>query len=135
MKVLTLWQPYAWAIAKGIKLHETRSWQPGQRIKIGEKFLIHAAKRPLKRDECLLLNKLGQLGVSVNQSCLHFGAIVAEVKLLDVMPVESVMTTAIDELLGDYSQGHFAWKLSLVQSFQSPMYAKGFQGVWNYEPR
>jgi hypothetical protein len=42
MKVLTVRQPWAWLIINGYKRIEYRSWQPGKRLKPGERIAIHA---------------------------------------------------------------------------------------------
>ena len=42
MRALTVRQPWAWLIIKGYKRIEYRSWQPGKRLRVGERFAIHA---------------------------------------------------------------------------------------------
>ena len=47
MRAITLWQPYATAIAKGLKRVETRpAWALQLRGSVGERIAIHAAVRP-----------------------------------------------------------------------------------------
>ena len=43
MKAITIWQPYAQAIALGLKKFETRSWPTKYRGKLA----IHASLKPL----------------------------------------------------------------------------------------
>lgn len=44
MQALTLWQPWASAIAAGAKQIENRSWSPPARV-MGQRILIHAGKK------------------------------------------------------------------------------------------
>jgi hypothetical protein len=44
MRALTLWQPWAWAVAAGYKPVENRPWAPPANM-IGVPFAIHAGKR------------------------------------------------------------------------------------------
>lgn len=45
MRAITLWQPWASAIAAGLKHVETRSWAPPQKL-LDQRIAIHAARRP-----------------------------------------------------------------------------------------
>lgn len=44
IRAVTLWEPWASLVALGVKTIETRSW-PAPKATIGERLLIHAAKR------------------------------------------------------------------------------------------
>lgn len=44
IKILSMKQPWAELLIRGIKAIETRSWEPGNRLKKGEKLYIHASK-------------------------------------------------------------------------------------------
>ena len=44
MKAITIWQPWAWAIAHAGKDVENRTWMP-PKSSIGEQIAIHAGKR------------------------------------------------------------------------------------------
>jgi hypothetical protein len=48
MKSLTVWQPWASLIVKGLKPVEFRSWAPPQSL-VGQRIVIHAGKHPPKK--------------------------------------------------------------------------------------
>jgi len=50
MYAITLWQPWATAMAAGFKTIETRPW-PAPKNLIGQRIAIHAAKRLNWKDE------------------------------------------------------------------------------------
>lgn len=93
MKVLTVKQPWAWALIHGPKRIENRTWETSYRGPL----LIHAGKsRTALGDEEDLLPDLP----SPNQ--LSFGAIIGVVDLIDCVPVSTVV--------GDsFAEGPFCW--------------------------
>src|SRR5689334_2818809 len=133
MKGISLWQPWATAMAIGSKRNETRSWSTHYRGPLA----IHAAKRCVK-DELIFhsahwgwCGALAPIGLTMGGKerlidLLPFGAIVAVGNLADVKPVGHLMLEEIetmrypegdtDELygwtersMGDYTLGRFAW--------------------------
>lgn len=103
LRIITLWQPWASLIALGLKRYETRSWATSYRGKLA----IHAAKRPMKHDELMLVSKSlpsshHDLMQQFWQASLHdtptmkkipLGAIVAIVDLVDCRQMISGSTT------------------------------------------
>lgn len=62
MRALTLWQPWAWAIAHAGKRIENRTWPPPERV-VGKQIAIHAGKKLDKEDAFGLLDYLGEQGI------------------------------------------------------------------------
>ena len=195
MRAKTLWQPPASLVACGAKTSETRS-QPPPRALIGDRFAIHAAKRPVDwfddvqpiidhspeaRDAINAALKFGRdaalrcgLG-ALGSNDWPLGCVVATCRLVDAFQVSSsanvytgsatvrlvdadtharvctdgqvdawVAGTGIapgnashtvrDDGLGDYSVGRWVWLLEEIEPLAEPVPARGWQGIWNWEP-
>lgn len=118
IRAISLWEPYASAIALGLKQHETRSWETSHRGLLA----IHASVRPLDRGGLMLTNRL-------NITRLHYGEVVAVVNLTDCIPMPAAAASSEDFDLGDWSPGRFAWKLDDLNVIE-PVALKGHQGLW-----
>lgn len=139
MKALSLWQPWASAIAAGIKIHETRAWSTAYRGPVA----IHAAKR-FKKDERDLawsfmgIESIAKALATVGVNSLDDfprGAIVA---VADLIYVESTIrqrkrVSADDHLLGNWDDGRFAWGFTRVVPMPWPIPWSGSQGMWNWD--
>jgi hypothetical protein len=131
VKAISLWQPWASAIAAGGKCWETRSWY----IRYRGVLAIHAAMktstelRALRAEEPFLttLRGLGEL---------PFGAIVAVAYLGDCVPTQRVAAGLdADELaFGDFTAGRWAWKLENITPLRAAIPARGSRGLWDWEP-
>lgn len=145
MKAISLWQPWASAIAVGIKKIETRSWQSSYRGPIA----IHATKKltPEMREwwrvhvELLTEETMFQAAGIADCDDLPLGAIVATAVLVDIRPTEWLREQAIvnksgrgsmEYWWGDYSPGRFGWMLSDVRRLTDPVPATGKQGLWEW---
>ena len=134
MKALSLWQPWATLIALGAKRYETRSWSTPYRGLLA----IHAAKRepwPLAD----AVEPLARAGYA-RWTDLPRGAVLCVVRLVDVLPVELVIGEIVpysetnQELaFGDYTAGRYAWALEMVEVFDTPIPARGAQGLWTWQ--
>lgn len=137
MKTLTVWQPWAGALAIGAKEYETRSWATNYRGPIA----IHSAKKygkvDKKVDEIItdyIFNNLQQK--SLPTTAYWHGCILATAELVDCIKItpEFIATLSPRELiLGDYTLGRYAWKLENLKTLPEPIPAKGKQGLWNWE--
>lgn len=155
MKAISLWQPWASAIAFGSKRIETRSWKTSYRGPLA----IHAAKRCVKGDLIHLAAYWGWTGAMwpvVRRDwyrVLPFGAIVAICQLIDCRPTGSFTQEELDQrkyppafiviedakdlygwserLLGDFSLGRYGWVLDDVRPVDSPIPFKGKQGFFD----
>lgn len=149
MKAITILQPYATAIAIGIKQFETRSWETKYRGEIA----IHAGKSK----ECLKLNigRPEQLGLKTFED-LPFGAIVATAELINCWEIpdhphinlsemkegemiglqvgnSTIFLSTTEIWMGDYTKGRFAWQLANVKKLDEPILVKGQQGIWSWD--
>ena len=158
MRAISLWQPWATAIALGAKRIETRSWPTNHRGAVA----IHAAKRCRKGEllhfQCCW-NWQGALGLpgfgkARLLEMLPFGAIVAVCDLVTCSPIESFTLEEIrterlppkgsfdgyehnykwtEEQLGDFSSGRFGWVLANVRPLSEPLPYCGSQGFFHVD--
>lgn len=124
MRALSLWQPWASAIAAGLKCVETRDWFTHYRGPL----LIHAATRGPKSQ---VADWIDALGLTFDVDDLPFGAIVAVANLTKCCHAEHVVVSEQEELLGDYSPGRFAWMLEKIQALEKPVPYRGSQRLFN----
>ena len=130
IKAISLWQPWASLVARGVKRHETRHWLTAYRGPIA----IHAAKTLDMADAPDPLCD-SALGVYWKDS-LPLGAVVAIARLRDVRPGPSVFDslTRADQTAGNFAHGRFAWDLADVRALGEPIPLAGRQGLFNWEP-
>jgi hypothetical protein len=157
MKAVSLWQPWATAIAIGSKRIETRSWPTSYRGPLA----IHAAKRCVIDEMlefscswtwCGALRKIGlQMGgEKMLDELLPFGAIVAVCRLVDCRPTDSFTQGELDRvrmpdgetleiygwterMMGDFSLGRFGWVLDDVKPLASPIPYAARQNVFEVD--
>lgn len=142
MKALTIWQPWAGALAAGIKENETRSWGTKYRGEI----VIHSALKPIQHtwsdlymnDDArkVICRRMNLPEVIDGSAVFPMGCILATAELVDCIRItaEYRATLTSDELaLGDYTLGRYAWKMANVRELPEPIPAKGRQGLWNWE--
>ena len=143
MKAVTLWQPYASAVAEGIKTSETRSWAPPENL-IGQRIAIHASLRVPRLHEC-------PSAVSWQWALDQpRGVVVATVRLVAAgkvvaPPVDcrdrvfrcrtsyGAMFDGSDDGLGDYRLGRWVWLFDGVEPLDPPVPARGMQRIWNWD--
>ncbi len=152
MKALTLWQPWASAIATGAKTIETRHWSTSYRGQLA----IHAARRKFKY-ELIEIGCWGYwcaaLGITMGSrylgDILPFGAIVAVCTLVDCKSTESFTQGELDthhyppfvtaptsiytwteRMMGDFSLGRFGWVLRDIKPLPEPIPYRGQQGLF-----
>ncbi|KKL91162.1 hypothetical protein LCGC14_1897480 [marine sediment metagenome] len=122
IKTLSVKQPWAWAIAEGLKTIETRTWIPNHRGDI----LIVASLKP---DKLLLDWLVEQRGKDILSEILY-GKALAIVELVECRP----MTKADeDAAMCPVYKGAFAWVLANVRKIEKPYPVKGRLGL--YETR
>jgi hypothetical protein len=130
IKAISLWQPWATLVARGLKTHETRHWPTEHRGPIA----IHAAKTLDLVGAPVQLCHRG-LGRAWWAECPQ-GAIVAIARLRTCVSTDAVFRdlTRADEAAGDFSQGRFAWRLGDIRRLVEPIPALGRQGLFNWAP-
>ena len=122
MRCLTLWEPWATAIAVGLKQYETRSWGTRYRGPLA----IHA-------------------GRTIDQEVLAHaktiypdfpdpmpGAILCVVRLNDCRRMTEPPNT--DETFwGDFGSGRWGWQLDNIVRLKQPLQVIGHQGLWRLD--
>jgi activating signal cointegrator 1 len=145
---ISLWQPWASFVAIGIKPFETRDWAPPKWL-IGKRIAIHAAKRAVNADDRVWAAQHGVVD-------LPLGAIVCTALLtaayrcgdatskrlcrilenhgaLPLLAGAEVRELPTDEF-GDYAVARWAWRLAAVETLNPPIFARGAQGLWKWQP-
>jgi activating signal cointegrator 1 len=141
VKAISLWQPWASAIANGVKTVETRSWRTEHLGPVA----IHAAQKRsgelaaifdgLMHDHLDILKAF----VAAKESCfryLPFGAVVCTAEIFCVGNVEMFELARFSKVelsLGNYSAGRFLWKLENIKKLPKPVPCIGRQGFFNVE--
>lgn len=130
LKALSLWEPWASLVARGVKRHETRHWLTSYRGPIA----IHAAKTLdlAGAPEDLCQSALGQFW----QRDRPAGAVVAIGELVAVWPATKVsdQLTRADLAAGNFTPGRFAWEIANVRALRTPIPLTGRQGLFNWTP-
>jgi len=131
LKAVSLHQPWASAIAAGLKRFETRSWGTLHRGLLA----IHATQRPTDPATLDLELRVRDAlrGARVDLPPLPRGAFVALVQLDNCKG--TVLWSAADappaeREWGDWTPGRFAWRLSSGWALSSPVPCRGAQGLW-----
>lgn len=148
MKAISLWQPWASAIALGVKKIETRSWKTRELGEIAicsaqkrtpelaeifkELLEAHAAARRAFED-LVGLDNLGAFG-RVPFDSLPFGKVVAVADLNMVGDVEFFDLDKVSEqekAFGDYSAARCLWFFKSVKRLATPVPVIGRQQMFN----
>lgn len=126
MRAISLWEPWASAMAAGHKRIETRSWPTPYRGDV----LICAALKIINTEALGLPNKIRFMK-------LHHGSALCVVELYDCVRTEECTPDVIagdEEQLGDYSPGRFAWLTKNRRQLKLPTRWRGKQGMWSLTP-
>jgi hypothetical protein len=130
VKAISLWQPWASLIARGVKRHETRHWSTPYRGPIA----IHAAKR---LDVAGAPEDLCRAVFGPNwRTALPLGAVVAVGRLARCREARGIACslTDADRAAGNFAAGRFAWTIDDVRPLLTPIPTIGRQGLFNWEP-
>jgi hypothetical protein len=125
VKALSLTQPWATAVAMGMKQWETRSWPTGLRGEI----CIHAAKNFPKWAREFAEEK------GLATSSLPLGSIIAICELTSCRQTDTLVNELSPEEmeLGDYAPGRYAFRLENVRQLKQPVPVRGSLGFWAVE--
>ena len=133
MKALSIRQPYAQVIKRGIKKIETRSWKTSYR---GKLYIHASATKMIKADK----NNTELMNLAGDEDKIEYGCILCECNLVDCVEmteefISRLKRENIDEYnSGMYSVGRYAWILEDVKPV-SPISIKGSLGIWDVEKR
>lgn len=149
MPAITIWQPWAGLIIRGIKPIENRAWKPPAKL-LGQRIAIHAGKKYDRDAELLdrVYDAVNHGGAPQSIACHKLGAVLGTARLVGVVRWVScgiIRTTAdgtlhIDssEVPGfewwDHRYNQFGWLLDEVKEFDEPVPAVGHQGIWYWSP-
>lgn len=132
MKALTLTQPWATLVVLGIKRWETRGWF---RRDVG-RFAIHAGKGWSAEDRAFAddLHERGVLPVPRRE--LPLGAVIGEVNLGGLVQTGTAVRKGyisdLEQSLGNYEPGRYAWELFDPVAYPEPIPARGSLGFWDW---
>lgn len=133
MKAVSLWNPWAQAMALGIKRNETRSWP----IRYRGDLVICSSKR-----------KLDDTGLTVAAAYnipledLAYGVALCIVEVREMARTEDFrldadrcklplrLITGEEYDMGDYSPGRWAWVTGNLRRLSTPVPVVGHQGLW-----
>ena len=131
LKAITVQQPWAWAIAAGIKLVENRTWATNYRGPLA----IHAGKTVDTDSVAMVKSMLVELGVvkSLEEPAPHphlkaTGAVVAIANLTGICEDSARCYCGPWAAIGPKH-----WQLKDVDAFDEPVPARGAQGLWNID--
>lgn len=136
MKTITLWRPWATFIALNFKQYETRSWGTRYRGKLA----IHAAKRPIDPSGKYTASQVYNLTggkLALKRREYPLGCIVAIVDLVDCPQMDSSLIsrqTELEQAVGCWQPGRFAWQLGNVVALPEPITYRGCQGLRDVRP-
>lgn len=125
MKAVSLWQPWASAIALGLKTIETRGWYTAYRGPLA----IHAAKR-WTMDQRAFFMRYCTTGWP---DPLPLGSIVAVCVLQDCRPTRDLIVDATqqDREWGNFDTGRYGWVLTDVVRLEKPIPYRGAQQLFD----
>ena len=155
---LTVRQPWAMLIARGVKRFETRGWPPPKKL-IGQRLTIHAGQARLPQDlsaEETAAIEVG-LGVAVAEwTELPVGALICSgilagayrigfgtgpghLRCLTIaetlsgsVAIDKIELEGAEERFGDLSVGRWAWSLRDIQLINPPTPARGQRRIWRW---
>lgn len=122
IKGISLHQPWASAMALGLKKNETRHWTTSYRGSL----LIHAAKRkPTKYEINIFFHILRNFGHPIYWlSRLPYGAILCKVNLIDCQQIgheNCLETNTLEYYLGNYDHDRFMWITDNLKVLKEPI--------------
>lgn len=139
MKALSLWQPWASAIAVGAKHIETRGRLTHHRGPLA----IHATANSPRGELLKRMHEMDAVSVSLflaagirDDADLPHGAIVATCELVDCVPITQAFVNRLSRTeypWGHYSEGRFAWVLEKIKRVASPIPRRGGQFLWDWD--
>lgn len=125
IRILVVRQPWAWAIAAGLKRYENRSWEPGKVNGVPWRgWILILAGASLKGEQDARLRMGSLVPPVIPPPDLVRGKIVCAVRLHDVIREDSRRRDAWCE------PGQKWWELRDLLRFPTPVHCRGQQGLF-----
>ena len=126
MKAISLWQPWASAMAHGFKKIETRSWSTNYRGPL----LIHAAKKVIQLPSAYIQAIFDV--IDFQPDGLPRGQILCRVDLIDckLISIHNRPSEGMERSLGNYTPDRYMWITDNLQVFP-PFPFRGRQGLFD----
>jgi hypothetical protein len=152
MKAISIYQPWASFIAHGYKQYETRSWTTSYR---GDILICSGTKKTIPNKSHFdylkenkfpdSLGKIPSWNIQNKNYCngythydeLLFGYGLCIANLVDCIMINDLFVshqTELEKSVGDWSTGHYAWKLDNIRLIQ-PVLVKGKQRLFDIDIR
>jgi hypothetical protein len=136
MRALTLWQPWASAVATRRKPIENRSWAPPRNL-IGQPFALHAGKHWDDRATliCGIDPRASDL-LPIDDDILEIRGAVIGIATIDrvIVPDAALGTDehvdALTDLQRLWYSGSYGWVLRDVVRLPEPVHCRGFRNLW-----
>ena len=134
MKAISLWNPWGIFIPLRLKEVETRSWYTSHRGEIA----IHAAKRWTRDEQAFAADFVARFRPQLTPTQVKqimnppLGAVLCICNLTDCISTRNLIVSDMERAVGNYAPYRFAWKLELIEVFDTPVPAKGMQGLWEF---
>lgn len=138
MKAVPLWQPWASAIAAGLKKVETRHWSTKHR---GRLAIAATKNTPGGEDDFFEgldhfeAAAFAQIGIGTKAD-LPRGAIVCTCDLIDCVlmtPALIASTSALEKEWGLWEVGRYAWLLDNVVWLKQPIPVRCGRSLWDWK--
>lgn len=134
VKAISLYQPWASAVAWGLKRVETRDWSTPYRGLL----VIHAAKH-FTEDERLMCGEypfedaLRERRMTCYQ--LPRGVALCIVELFNVVATDVLVQkiSRKERVCGNYAPGRYGWVLEMVKVFDTPIPLRGMPGLFDVD--
>lgn len=130
MKALTICQPYAELIARGIKRVENRTWATPYRGPL----LIHAGKNTDWLDLSGPPGRDATFDIALSE--MQFGAVIARCELVACLPILAIRSLRHEQKYPwlndhDHTEGPFCWVLENIERLPQPIKCRGAQGIFD----
>ncbi len=119
MRAISVHQPFAWAIARGLKKVENRTWTTNYRGPVAIQASVNKER---------LLELQDALGDKFDASRFATGAVVAVVELVDVQSLNPSLES------DPWAEGPYCWILSNARMLQNPVKVKGKTSLFKLSP-
>jgi hypothetical protein len=125
MKALSLWQPWASAMALGFKWNETRAWGTTYR---GELVICSAQRKVSAGQPQELAWLLEEIG-----GAMPYGCALCVVELFDMQKIGDPPfgITALERSMGNYAPGRFIWMTRKCRRLAPLVPVHGRQALFN----